>query len=146
MAGSHLGHGFAGQEDIGDDEAPSSVSPILLGDGATDVVGGARHTCALLSDGAVRCWGGNQEGQLGYGHTDEIADPSMAGDVELGGPAKQIAAGWYHTCALLEDGTVRCWGAGTSEAESGATLLGYGNEENVGDDEVPAAVGPVPIW
>lgn len=48
-----------------------------------------------------------------------------------------MAAGDYHTCALLEGGAVKCWG----EGEHGA--LGYGSSENVGDDETPALMGAV---
>jgi alpha-tubulin suppressor-like RCC1 family protein len=61
----------------------------------------------------VRTWGLNEQGQLGYGHTDFVAAgqvPDEAGPVELGGPAVQVAAGGQHSCALLENGEVVCWG------------------------------------
>jgi alpha-tubulin suppressor-like RCC1 family protein len=48
-----------------------------------------------------------------------------------------IAAGEQHTCAVLETGTVRCWG------NNHFGQLGYGNTAPVGDDETPASVGDV---
>src|SRR6185503_5829179 len=74
---------------------------------------GGEHTCALLEDGAARCWGDNWDGQLGYARPDEIGDdelPSSVGVVDVGGPVMQLSAGYWHTCALLEGGDVRCWG------------------------------------
>lgn len=103
---------------------------------------GANHTCAILDTGAVRCWGLGNLGQLGYGNTESIGDdeePRSAGTVELGGPVRQIAAGVDFTCALLDTGDVRCWGA------NDYGQLGYGNMDNIGDDEVPTSAGPVNI-
>jgi hypothetical protein len=95
-----------------------------------------------MDDGGVRCWGRNQLGQLGYGRTDSIGDnesPASAGAVALGAgrSAVAIAAGAAQTCALLDDGSVRCWGYGANGR------LGYCNETTIGDDELPAAAGPV---
>ena len=54
-------------------------------------------------------------GRLGYGNEDNIGDdetPNDVGVVNLGQTAKAITAGFSHTCALLADNTVKCWGAG----------------------------------
>jgi alpha-tubulin suppressor-like RCC1 family protein len=86
---------------------------IELGFGAaTAISAGAYHTCAVLPDGSVRCWGWNGYGQLG--------DSSLpSGDTAPGTIAQihyetlkatAVAAGGFHTCALLEDGEVSCWG------------------------------------
>jgi alpha-tubulin suppressor-like RCC1 family protein len=131
---------------IGDDETPDTAGPVDLGAGrkAVAVAAGSYHTCAVLDNGAVRCWGWGLYGQLGYGGTANIGDdetPGSVGPVALGAGRKAIAiaAGEYHTCAILDDGAVRCWGAGDSGE------LGYGNVDAVGDDETPDAVGPVDL-
>jgi alpha-tubulin suppressor-like RCC1 family protein len=129
---------------IGDDETPAAVAPVALGPGrsAKAVAAGAHHTCAVLDDGSVRCWGFGGDGRLGYAATASIGDdepPAAAGPVDLGAgrTATAITAGTGHTCALLDDGSVRCWGYG----EDGR--LGYGDSASIGDDEPPAAAGPV---
>src|SRR2546430_10538083 len=78
---------------------------------ATAVTGGGFHTCALLQDGSVRCWGQNDYGQLGNG-TVSSAQVSNATPVEVIGitTATAVTAGGYHACALLQNGSVRCWG------------------------------------
>ncbi len=105
---------------------------------AVDVA--AKFGCALLTNGDVYCWGLNNIGQLGLGHTDAIGDdelPKTAGPVSLGRPATQIALDDSHACAVLNDGSVRCWGAGGR--------LGIGNLETIGDDELPTSVDPVDL-
>ena len=80
--------------------APSSVSAAALS-------AGHQHTCALLADGTVQCWGSNDSGRLGDGtYTDRTTPVSVSGIAN----ATALSLGWYHTCALLADGTVKCWG------------------------------------
>ncbi|NVB43353.1 hypothetical protein G6O69_36345 [Pseudenhygromyxa sp. WMMC2535] len=127
---------------IGDDESPSSESAVSLPGAVEQLALGGYHSCALLSGGEVSCWGQNQYGQLGLGHTHDIGDdelPEDAGLVELGGSALAIAAGGAHTCALLENHDVRCWGYNDSGQ------LGLGHTANVGDDESPGDVDPVSV-
>ena len=146
--GGQLGYGNT--SDIGDNEAPSYAGPVDLGPSrtATAVSAGAEHTCALLDDATVRCWGTGFGGKLGYGNVTTIGDnetPGSVGPVDLGigRTATAVTAGGYHSCALLDNGTVRCWGAGTTFFGSGH--LGYGNTNQIGDDETPGSVGPVDL-
>src|SRR5690606_37518601 len=60
------------------------------------------------TDGRVLCWGGNGNGQLGTGQT---ADSALPAEVQgLPGPARAIAAGQFHSCAVTENDALYCWG------------------------------------
>jgi len=74
---------------------------------ATAIAAGRHHTCALLSSGEVKCWGRNNNGQLGDGGSGEF---SLAVTVSGIRDAVAISAGNYHTCAVLLSGQVQCWG------------------------------------
>jgi alpha-tubulin suppressor-like RCC1 family protein len=133
-----LGHGE--WNPVGDDEEPSSVAALDLGGRVVQLAAGGDHSCALLEGGAVRCWGYNGEGLLGYGHMNEIGEaPTLAGNVNVGGRVVQLAAGRYHTCALLESGAVRCWGYNWEGQ------LGLGHTDNIGDDELPSSADVVQV-
>ncbi|MFO0626657.1 MAG: hypothetical protein U0325_13670 [Polyangiales bacterium] len=69
---------------------------------------GSNHTCALSEDGEVRCWGGNEFGQLGDGTTTRHTRPGAV--VALPAAATHISTGNGFTCAALRDGRVFCWG------------------------------------
>jgi alpha-tubulin suppressor-like RCC1 family protein len=119
---------------------------VKLGAGrkAVAITAGYMHTCALLDNGKVRCWGAASSGQLGYGNTKKIGDdetPASVRPVKLGAQRKAIAisASGAHSCAVLDNGRVRCWGSGRNGR------LGYGNERNIGDNENPGSVGPVKL-
>ena len=87
-------------------DVPVAVSGVT---GAVSLATGYGHTCALLADATMRCWGENREGQLGNGST---ADPGTAHPVAVSGITGVTAftTGAYHTCAVLGDGTLQCWG------------------------------------
>lgn len=122
-----------------------NAGDLQLATTATAVAAGESHSCALVSGGRVRCWGSNERGQLGYGDTISYVgvpgSPGIdgAGDVPVGGVVAQLDAGWIHTCARLDDGAVRCWGAGTNGR------LGYGNGLDVGGSISIAQAGNVPV-
>jgi alpha-tubulin suppressor-like RCC1 family protein len=138
FAGGRLGYG--NREAIGDDETPASAGSVPVGAPVIAVAAGGVHTCALLDGGGVRCWGDGAQGRLGTATVQSVGEDEPASaspQVQLGAPAVRISAGSAHTCAILERGEVRCWGAGTWGR------LGYGNVDDIGDDEHPAAVPPV---
>jgi alpha-tubulin suppressor-like RCC1 family protein len=100
---------------IGDNETVDSAGNVDLGTGITvkDLALGTSHTCALLTTGAVRCWGRNAEGQLGYGHGNNLGDNEPINNlpnVSLTGTVRKVVAGQFHTCALTVNNTLRCWG------------------------------------
>lgn len=92
------------------------VSVIGLGSGVLDINSGYWHTCALLETGAVKCWGYNADGEIGDGTTSNKLEPVDASGLTSG--VKAIAAGEYHTCALMGNDTVKCWGR-NSEGQLG---------------------------
>ncbi|MCL2823327.1 MAG: hypothetical protein FWD57_04985, partial [Polyangiaceae bacterium] len=103
------GSNLVGQ--LGKGPGSSSSLPVQalgLTSGVIAVSAGARHTCALTESGAVLCWGLNREGQIGDDTTEDrdIATPVNG----LGTGVTAISAGLYHTCALMEFGSVVCWG------------------------------------
>ncbi len=78
------------------------------------ITAGSAHTCTLLSDGRVYCWGRNSSGQLGNGaDLDDGVDDSSLTPVEVTGLTGivQIASGDEHSCAVRNDGAVFCWGS-----------------------------------
>lgn len=134
--------GALGNGDIDDVWDPLTKGPVDVGGSATRVACGYYHTCALLDTGDIVCWGGNDHGQLGYGSTEKIGDdetPASVGTVDVGAEVTQVSAGSNHTCAVIEGGDVKCWGQGADGA------LGYGNTDDIGDDETPASVGTVDV-
>ena len=145
------GHGTTAA--IGDDEDPGAVPdgyqltmPGLRK--AVAITAGYNHTCALLTNATVVCWGNNTFGQLGYGNTNDIGDderpnenPVNGGILALPANAKVavVAAGGNHTCAITVDGDVYCWG------DNAFGQLGYGNTNDIGDNESLAARAPVKL-
>ena len=112
---------------------------------AVDVAAGKHHTCAVLMNGRVRCWGYNAYGQLGYDDTNNRGDApgemSALHDVPIDpeGGIVQMALGNHHTCVRTIKGAVLCWGLNASGQ------LGRGNTENLGDEPSEVAGGPQPI-
>ena len=88
------------------------LPPVELPAAAVRVSAGEEFSCAVLVDGRVSCWGLNDVGQLGLGHTETIGDDeSPIGDaLEFPHPAVDVELGEGHACALLENGDVHCWG------------------------------------
>jgi alpha-tubulin suppressor-like RCC1 family protein len=140
------GDDIFGQLGVGGAAKPGVIEPagalplVDLGGPALQISAGATHTCALLPAGAVTCWGDGSDGKLGYGNVLDVGDrqtPRAAGAVSIGGAAVSVVAGGTHTCAILEGGSVRCWG------NDDFGQLGVGAPGAIGDDELPSAVAPL---
>ena len=104
--------------------APGGSGPLT---GVVQVVSGDFYACARLTNGTVDCWGDNRFGQLGNGTINTSTLPvqvkSTSGSGALTG-VTQIAAGEFHTCARISNGTIDCWGS------NGYFALGDGTNQN----------------
>ncbi len=80
--------------------------------------------CAILDNNSAMCWGYNSSGQLGDGNSGSTANSSIPVAVNGLGPVKSISAGASHTCAILSDESLKCWG------ENGDGQLGDGSNNN----------------
>jgi alpha-tubulin suppressor-like RCC1 family protein len=99
-------NGQLGRGNLTNSVVPATVT--ALAGTATALVAGAQHTCALISGGAMQCWGNNANGQLGDGSTTRATEPVTVKN--LSGAAMAMAAGSNHSCALTSTGVVQCWG------------------------------------
>jgi alpha-tubulin suppressor-like RCC1 family protein len=101
---------------VGDGTKEQRQTPVAVLNlkGAVAVAAGVYHTCALMGDGVVQCWGFNQDGELGDGTLVSRGTPAPVYGIAN---AIQISAGDYHTCALIADGSVYCWGSPTARLE-----------------------------
>src|SRR5262249_42554665 len=150
------GGNFEGSLGLGNNQ-PHGTQPSEMGDGlpyvdlgtgrtAKAIAAGHEHTCVLLDNDKVKCWGEGTRGALGLGTNKSRGDdPNEMGDtlpyVDLGTgrTAKSIAAGGSATCAILDNDVLKCWGAG-SDGELGVPT-GTGNlgdsPNEMGDNLLP---------
>ena len=110
---------------------PTQTSSLGTGRIAVAISAGNSHTCAILDDGTVSCWGRNNYGQLGDGTTTNRNTPNQTSSLGVGRTAVAISSGSYHTCAILDDGTVSCWGDNYGHQLGDGTFFGsYRNIPN----------------
>lgn len=99
-----------------------------------DVSLGLSHTCVILNDDTVKCWGLNTSGQLGYNNTTQLTSPS-ASTIDIGaGTPKKLYASSYKTCLIFSDDRLKCWGRNTYGE------LGQDNTTNYGSNSGAAAM------
>ncbi len=103
------------------------------------IAAGANHSCALIANGEVKCWGNNSFGQLGQGNTEALGDDESIDSIpaiDLNGElALQVIAGAFHTCILTESNKVKCFG------RNNLGQLGIGTTASMGDDEALSEYG-----
>ena len=126
----------AGATDFTGATPASEIPDVDLGEARAESISAGGHTtCVVLLNGQVRCWGGNSHGEVGLVGIDSLGDDeapnSTAFDVDFGTDlrALQVATGWMHTCALFENGTVRCWGLGQHGQLGNGSTEDWGNTD-----------------
>jgi alpha-tubulin suppressor-like RCC1 family protein len=109
-AGAVFCPGFVGACDL-------TPVPVPLPHAATAIAAGMTgSSCAILSDGSLWCWGDNTYGELGTtsipsgGGNQHSANPVQV-ELPTGKSATAVTIGYDHACAVLQDGSVWCWGS-----------------------------------
>ena len=140
--------GYGDTSNRGDDpgEMGDNLPAVDLGTGktATAIAAGGMTSCALLSDGTVKCWGSNGSGTLGQGDTSERGDnPEEMGnnlpsiDLGSGRTATVVVTDGDGACALLDDGSIKCWGGNTNGGAGYGTTGYIGREPGEMGDNLP---------
>jgi alpha-tubulin suppressor-like RCC1 family protein len=131
-----LGQGDTANRGDSAGEMGDALPPVDLGNFRTAIAiaAGWRHTCALLDNHQVKCWGLNASGQLGLGDTasrgdavGEMGNSLLQVSLGAGRSARAVAAGIRHSCALLDNGQMKCWG------ENSIGQLGQGDTDDRGN-------------
>ncbi len=145
---------------LGDGTTADRFTPVDvegLGSDNSAIASGAEHACVLTTSGGVKCWGSNDYGQLGDGKVVSRGKPGFVVGVTSG--ARGISAGWSHTCAVLIEGGILCWGAngtaqlgdGTQGEEKTFPVIVAGLTENMilvgaGDNHTCALTAQGGVW
>ncbi|HET9048182.1 MAG TPA: hypothetical protein VFN29_04370 [Chiayiivirga sp.] len=115
--------GYGGFAQLGDGSSEDHATPVAVAElagPARVVAAGKFHTCALLADSRVQCWGNNRDGQLGNAEPWQFSTPQAVSG--LGSGVVAISTGDMHSCALMDTGSVRCWGSnGQGQLGDGST-------------------------
>lgn len=106
--------GQLGMNDTNPRLVPTNVP--LNGMNVTQIAVGGSHTCALIANGDLYCWGRNSSGQLGTGNTTDLhMYDNLLGPI-TNGPWLHVSAGSAHTCAVRTGNQIYCWGSDFREA------------------------------
>jgi alpha-tubulin suppressor-like RCC1 family protein len=133
------GLGHLGQPAPNGNQFGQITTDIDFGSGrkAADIAVNSNHACAVLDNGSVKCWGSNDQGELGQGDTTTRETPPVL-PVALGTArtAKKVSVGFGFTCALLDNDRLKCWGRNANTVNDGGIggVLGIGNTNHIGND------------
>ncbi|MFY9487755.1 MAG: Ig-like domain-containing protein, partial [Solirubrobacterales bacterium] len=94
---------------VGSSNVPTTVTGLSS---VIAVDSGGNHTCAIVTGGQAKCWGGNASGQIGNGNT--TSPITAATNVTGVNNATAISTGGSHSCAIVGTGSVKCWGQGAN--------------------------------
>jgi len=122
------GSNILGQLGVGDTVDRSSATEVFFAGTVKAVSAGDSQTCAIIGDGELYCWGFGESGRLASGDVVRIEVADNGGPIDLDGRAAMVSCGHEHTCVVLEDGRLQCWGNG------GDGRLGTGATDNRGDE------------
>ena len=120
-----LGYGDTEHRGDSNDEMGDNLPFVDLGRDSSgahytvkQVYAGYDRTCAILNNDQIKCWGENDRSQAGYGDFNDRGDePGEMGnnlpfvDLGTGRSARKVFAYYVHTCAILDNGGLKCWGA-----------------------------------
>jgi alpha-tubulin suppressor-like RCC1 family protein len=129
--------GSGGTSNIGDgtNEMGTKLAAVSLGSSSTAIAvsAGQAHTCVVFTSTEVKCFGDGGTGRLGQDSQTTLGDlPSEMGtnlpaiDLGLGRTALAVSAGAEHTCALLDNATLKCWGSGDSGRRGSSNMSNVG--------------------
>jgi cysteine-rich repeat protein len=122
---------------IGDqpNEMGANLPTVDLGGPASDLIVGSPYACARMVDDTIKCWGNGFRGCLGNGSENHLGDdPGEMGAnlpvVDLGTGRKVVAynSHYFSSCAILDDGSLKCWG------DNLYGRLGLGDKDHRGDE------------
>jgi len=105
--------GYNSHGQLGDGTTTNRLTPTTINvGGAVELLAlkgsiSGYHTCTYLTGGTLKCWGSNDNGQLGDGTTTNRITPTT---INVGGAVELLALGDLYTCAYLTSGTLKCWG------------------------------------
>lgn len=142
-----LGYGDTNSRGDAANELGYGLPFVDLGTGkfAKEIAVGWLHTCAMLNDNTVKCWGANTYGQLGYGNTTfrgntsgQMGDNLPTVNLGTGRTAKHIYAFGYRSCAILDNDTAKCWGRNITGQLGQGNITNYGSGAGQMGDSLPA--------
>jgi len=128
-------HGQLGIDRTNERLLPTAVA--TLDSGVAGIGAGSFHSCALTAAGGVKCWGSNNQDQIGDG--TDLPRLTAVDVVGLGSGVRALAVGFDHACAITADRRLQCWGANF------AAQLGNGGDINSGTPVAVQGLGDTPV-